>query len=365
MTRIAVLGSTGHTGRMVVDALRARGADVLACGRHPRTLAAMPGETRVVDVRSRDDVHDALHGVDAVANLAGPFLDTGHVPIEEAITHGVPYADTTGEQPFMVAARERHHERARIAGVAVVNALAFEYAFSDLTVRAHLPQGGDALHVLYRARSAHASAGTKKSILRVMASPARGHEDGQLVPTTPGAHTHRFATMSGARDGISFPGGEILTVPSHTAFRTVRTYMPGPASRARATRLLAPLARATLRGPVLAAAEALVDARHKAPENERARGEIYLDARIAEGDTRRLLIETPDPYLATAELMAEGILRLARRSGDGGVLAPAEALDARATLAALRERMPNLGVRAVKVLPAGVIELVSDDDKPL
>lgn len=367
--RIVVLGATGHTGKLAIDALRARGADVTACGRNRDALARLGDvETRVVDVRDRGSVHDALRGADGVANLAGPFLDTGHLPVEEAITHRVPYVDTTGEQWFMIQARERHHDRARAHGVPVVNAMAYEYAFADLAAHVHFPDGGDALHVLYRARRAQGSAGTKKSIVRVLASPAHGHEDGRLVPDAPGAHVHRFGTLDGWRDGISFPGGEILTIPNHVPFRTVRTYVPGPADRARATRMIAPLARALLRGPVLRAAEKIVEARHKPPRNDDARGEIYLTAERAGEPARHALVRTPDPYLATAEMVAEGITRLARRGpieGKGGVLAPAQALDARDVLHALRARMPTFGTHPVEVLPSGVVPPAGADDKPI
>lgn len=364
MARIVVFGATGHTGPLTVAALRARGAHVVACGRNRDALGRLDAasETRVVDVHARDEVREVVRGADGVANLAGPFLETGHVPIEEAVAHGVPYVDTTGEQAFMLQARERHHAAAQAAGVPVVNAMAFEYAFADFATHAHLPDGGETLHVLYRQRGAQGSAGTKKSIVRVLAAPALGHEKGHLVSATPGARTHRFATRDGWRDGISFPGGEILTVPSHTPFRTVRTYVPGPASRARTVRVLSPLARTLLRGPVLRAVERVVDARHEPPRNERARGEIYLDA-----GARHVLIDTPDPYVATGEVVAEAITRLARdgaRDHRAGVLAPAEALDAREILDALTKRMAAFGVRRVHVLPSGVATAIPEDDKP-
>lgn len=367
MPRVAVLGATGHTGRLTVDALLARGASVVACGRSKDTPAPHPAvPTRVVDVRDAIAVRDAVRDVDAVVNLAGPFLSTGQVPIEEAIARGIPYADTTGEQLFMLQARHRHDAAARKAGVAIVNALAFEYAFSDLATAAHFPEGGRALHVLYRPRRAQGSAGTKKTVVRVLASQAHGHENGALVKQNPGDHTHRFGTLDGWRDGVSFPGGEILTIPSHTPFRTVRTYVPGPPSRARTARRVAPLARAVLRGPLMRAAEMAIDAGHKTPENDEARGEIYLHAEggsaKATTESRWLLVRTPDPYLATAEILAEGILRLMRAPGSG-VLAPAQALDAHATLAALRARMPSFDLQRVQVLPEGVVRASADDDK--
>ncbi|HVM44880.1 MAG TPA: saccharopine dehydrogenase NADP-binding domain-containing protein [Candidatus Thermoplasmatota archaeon] len=321
--KVAVLAAGGHTGRMVVEQLRARGADV------------RPLTRREADAGDRAAVRAAIAGCDALVNLAGPFLRTGLAPVEAAIDARVAYVDTTGEQAFMAQVRERLDARARAEGVAVVNAMAYEYALGDLAARAFFPEGGDALHVLYRSPGARASAGTKKSVLRVMGAPTLAFEGGRLARAHAARHRRTFPTRDGPRTGASFAGGEVLTVPAHTPFRTVRTYVatrhPGRA------RLLAPVARIALRGALLRAAERLVDATHHAPSNDAARGEVHL---VAEPSGRHVVVTTPDPYLATAHVAAEGALRLAR-AGEAGVLAPAQAFDASDFLESMRKAVPG------------------------
>lgn len=341
-SRVTVLGATGHTGRMTVDALLRRGAEVLACGRNEDALREIAGRgvaTRAVDVADEAAVRAAIAGADAVLNLAGPFLATGDVAIRQAIAQRVPYADSTGEQAFMHRARQRHHDAARDAGIAVVNALAYEYALGDLAVKAKLPEGGTALHVLYRSRRTTPSAGTKKSIARVMAAPCLGYEDWKLRPVGNARFRRTFATSDGARMGVSFAGGEVLTVPRHTSFRTVRTYIQTRPRIARWMRVAAPLARVALRPPVLRMVERAIDRRHVAPANEDATGEVHL--LVEKG--RHVVVRTPDPYLATAEVLAEGAIRLPRAAATG-VVAPAEAFDAADVLAALRKTMPDFDV---------------------
>ncbi|HET6403541.1 MAG TPA: saccharopine dehydrogenase NADP-binding domain-containing protein [Candidatus Thermoplasmatota archaeon] len=324
--RIAVLGASGHTGRRVVEALRARGAE-------PLPLARSAGGP---DASDRAAVERAIEGCDAMVNLAGPFLRTGLAPVEAAIARGVPYVDTTGEQAFMARVRERLDAKARDAGVAVVNAMAYEYALGDLAARRFFPEGGDALHVLYRSQ-ASGSAGTKKSVLRVMGAPTLSYEGGRLTRVGSARWQRTFATKDGPRAGVSFAGGEVLTVPRHTPFRTVRTYFA--TKRAAQARALAPLARALLHGPLLAAAERLVDARHREPRNERARGEVHL---VREPSGEHVVVSTPDPYLLTAHVAAEGAVRVAKL-GRGGVLAPAEAFDARDFLEKIQAAVPGFG----------------------
>lgn len=340
--KLAVLGATGHTGALLVPALRERGAEVVACGRDAARLRKLEGEgvtTRQLDVADAAALDALFADVDGVANLAGPFLATGLKPVEAALRAGIAYVDTTGEQAFMHTVRERFHEKAVAAGVPIVNALAFEYSFGDLAARARFPEGGDELHVFYRPRRTSASAGTKKSVVRVMASQGLGYEDGRLVPVPAARHRRSFETADGERLGLSFAGGEVLTVPRHTPFRTVRTYVPTSPRNARLAPVLAPLARLALRGPVLDAVERAIDRRHRAPDNAKASGEIHLVTR-----DRHVVVHTPDPYVATAHVCAEGLSRLVAGTAKG-VLAPAEAFDANEILGVLKARMPGFDVR--------------------
>lgn len=323
-----MLGASGHTGSRVVDALKRRGADVRALTR------------KDADASQKASVRQAIQGADAVVNLAGPFLRNGLAPVEAAIEARVPYVDTTGEQAFMAQVRERLHGAAQEARVPIVNALAFEYAFGDLAAKRHFPKGGDALHVLYRPRSTAPSAGTKKSMLRVFAAPTLSYEEGKLRSISYGRYQKSFPTAEGPRSGAAFAGGEVLTVPRHTPFRTVRTYYQTKPSTARAARVLGPLARVALRGPVLRFADRRVDAKHQPPANAKARGEVHL---VAEPSGEHIVIETPDPYVATAEIAAEGALRLVG-AARAGVLAPAEAFDAQEMFDAMRKTMPAFHV---------------------
>ena len=324
--RIAVLAAGGHTGRRVVDALRRRGADVV------------PLTRKDCDARDRAAVRAKLRGADGIVNLAGPFLANGLAPVMAARDEGIPYVDTTGEQAFMSMVRDATSAR----DPPVVNAMAYEYALGDLAARAHFPEGGDALHVLYRNRGTQPSAGTKKSILRVMGARTLSYEEGKLVHVQAARWSRTFPTADGPRTGMSFAGGEVLTVPTHTPFRTVRTYVATTPANAKRAKLLAPLARVALRGALLRAAERYVDAKHRAPENERARGEVHL---VAEPSRRHVVVTTPDPYVATAELAAEAVVRLVGRT-EGGALAPAVAFDARDMLDSLAKTLSGLGVTA-------------------
>jgi putative NADH-flavin reductase len=71
--RIAVIGSTGRTGRLVLDEGLRREYSITAFTRRPEELAKVQGLRAVVagDGRSREDIHEAVSGQDAIISIVG------------------------------------------------------------------------------------------------------------------------------------------------------------------------------------------------------------------------------------------------------------------------------------------------------
>src|SRR5437016_5090413 len=69
--RIAVIGSTGRTGRLVLDEGLRRGYAMTAFTRRPVNLAGVQGLNAVVsgDARNLGDVRRAVHGQDAIISI--------------------------------------------------------------------------------------------------------------------------------------------------------------------------------------------------------------------------------------------------------------------------------------------------------
>ena len=72
--KIVVIGSTGRTGRLVLDEALRRGHSITAFTRRPDGLAGVRGLKSVVrgDGRSLDDIRRAVTGQDAVISIVGP-----------------------------------------------------------------------------------------------------------------------------------------------------------------------------------------------------------------------------------------------------------------------------------------------------
>ena len=70
-----------------------------------------------------------------VLNLVGPYTLYGRPVIQACVAHGAHYVDLTGEIPFVAQIIEAYDDRARNAGVKVVQVCGFEALPPDLAVQ--------------------------------------------------------------------------------------------------------------------------------------------------------------------------------------------------------------------------------------
>ena len=330
---IALLGATGYTGELVLRRGRELGLQLRLVGRNEKALAALTrsGEDyAVADARDEDALRLAFDGASVVASCAGPFLQLGDAPIRAAIHVGAHYLDTSGEQAFARLVYERHAEAARERGVVLLTCFGFDYVPGDLAARVAAIglEPVDEIVVAYSVQGVSTSAGTRRTMGRVIRQPQAAFANGILVESHFGATTRRVRFPFGERDVVEWGGTEPFTVPRHTNVRNVRSYVRASKLVARSAglaRVAAPLVR--LAGSVGSGPD----------ERRRARGRfvVVAEARRPAGG-RRVTLTGSDPYGLTALLIAHGAEALAKGEVLGsGALAPAEAFDARELIAEL------------------------------
>ncbi len=326
---LAVLGATGYTGRLVLEEARRAGLPLRLVGRRREALDALaePGEeTRVADARDEASLRAAFAEAAVVVSCAGPFLELGFAPVSAAVAAGAHYLDTSAEQEFVRGVHEKFGAAARAAGVVVIPAFGFDYAPGDLAARLAAEQVDgelDELVVAYDARQVGTSKGTRSTMAALMEQAQVAWQDGRLVPSRFGATTRRVRFPSGEKTVVEWAGTEPITVPRHTAVRNVRSDLRAPAVAASTGRLgglLAPLVRLTTRvGP-----DGPGEVRRR-----KARFTVVAEARGPGGAGHAVLTGT-DVYALTALLLVRGAQALiADEARAAGVLAPAEAFDAR------------------------------------
>lgn len=337
MEPLAVLGATGYVGRIVCECAREAGLPLRLVGRRRDALKARArdgDEIAVGDARDARGLAEALRGAFAVASTAGPFLAVGTGAIDAALDAGIHYVDPSPEQAFTRRVYEEYGERARERGVAVVPSLGFDYAVGDLA--AHLAADGlgplDEVVVAYSTAPFVPSAGSRTTIGHVLEQPQVSFVGGRLVRSRFGATTRRVRFPSGEATVVEWGGTEPLTVPRHVEVRNVRSYVRAPRVAALAGgvgRFAAPLVKLTGRiggGPT-------------EKGRRSARFAVVAEARGPAGG-RRAVLSGSDVYGLTALLLVRGAEALRAGAARGvGVLAPAEAFDARALVDRLAPRL--------------------------
>lgn len=349
--RIVVIGATGYTGRLVARELcgpREPGEGVTSpamvlTGRDPARVEGLVeeaggGEGAVVDVTDPSSLERGIRAGDAVINCAGPFAELGEPVVARCVAAGAWYVDTTGEQPWMRAMRERYHDPARAAGVAVVNGMAFEWALGDCA--AALLGPFRSLDVVYGWGGAASSRGTRRTSLRILGTRAWELEGGRWRRRPPGASRRRVRSGSG-REGwaITFGAGEVVTVPRWSDAETVRGWLVVGRRKALLARLLSPALPflVPLLRPLL---EPLATRPDDPTDEERAasRFTIRLEAETAAGERRAVEVRGADPYGLTAAIAVAGARRCLEADVPAGVLAPSQLVDPTSLLEGLRPR---------------------------
>jgi short subunit dehydrogenase-like uncharacterized protein len=325
--RVLVYGASGHTGRFVVDELLRRGLTPVLAGRSAERLDALGPryaglEHRVVGLDDPDLLRQAMEGVGAVINCAGPFLDTGIPIARAAVAAGAHYLDVTAEQPAVQELYRELDAAAREAGVAVVPAMAFYGGLADLLVSAALDgeSGADEVEIAIGLDRWWPTAGTRVTGERNTATRLV-IRDGALAPLAAPAPTGTWSYPGplGDQEVVELPFSEVITIARHLDVRELRSYIN-----------TAPIAQIRDAGtpPPTAVDEA-----------GRSAQQFVVEVVVRRGsETRRISAAGQDIYAFSAPIVVEGVVRLldGRFRGPGAV-APGEAFDAAEVLAALAE----------------------------
>ena len=372
---IVVYGATGFTGTLVTQALRAQGLDIVLSGRDARrldaqaeTLANGAGRIEVRPAAVHDDVAlaRAMAGAEMVVACAGPFSRLGEPVVAAAVRAGVPVLDVGGEQEYLRAIYERYESPARKRGVLVLSGMGLEVALGYLG--AHVvaraaadtaigaapapeePPRVDEVCVAYALNRFPPTAGTRMAAIDALSQPGWVWVGDRWDPVTP-MHERRvvnFGPGMGERATLSFPSGEVMTVPRHVHAGRVQTFLSlldtGPLGDVvtRVARLLSPAVPALVRSALGAQMRAhsgkgSADERPSATDRKFATFAVACEARLR-FEEARLVMSGRDPYGTTAAIAAWTVETLRARMQRGAlpagvctpseVFTPAEALEA-------------------------------------
>jgi short subunit dehydrogenase-like uncharacterized protein len=349
---IVVYGATGLVGGRVCTALDAADVPFVAVGRRRGALEKLARLVGATDWRIAELEHDALvaafKGARVVVNCAAPLAEVGEQVLLATLAAGAHYIDLGGDQAFIHAMYERHDSTARKAGRAVVPGCGLNCAIGDWAsawAALHvcgLADQGDVIRTAPAARLADdepldeiavsyifddlvLSPGSQRAVFGNL------HNRGlvwqrdrweQIANAAERRKVNAGPAMGGQRDAVSFPGGDVITVPRHVAARTVHTFVSTTRSQA-ATTALRLLARAM---PLVPKRATDLFAAYQPHEEEYARTRFAVIAQARRGfSAAQVSVSGDDQYRATAGIAAWIARSLAARdAGPVGMRAPSE-----------------------------------------
>ncbi|HUS33179.1 MAG TPA: saccharopine dehydrogenase NADP-binding domain-containing protein, partial [Kofleriaceae bacterium] len=272
-SNIVVYGATGLVGGRVCTALDAAEVPFIAAGRRRMALDKLARLVEPAGVRVAEIEHAALvkafEGASVVINCAGPLAEMGEAVLVAALEAGAHYVDIGGDQAFLHDIYERYESSARKAGKVVVPGCGLNCAIGDWAAAwasahvcgvadegdvvraAQAPRLGedqplDEVAVSYLFDDLVLSPASQKAVFGNLHTRGLAWRRDRWETVTPGIEKKRVNAgpeMGGERDAVSFPGGDVVTVPRHIAANRVQTYLSMTRSQV-ATTALRFLARA-------------------------------------------------------------------------------------------------------------------------
>jgi short subunit dehydrogenase-like uncharacterized protein len=371
---ILVYGATGFTGALVAQALRAQGLDLVLSGRDAGRLDALAEtldgagrlEVRPAAVHDSAALARAVAGTEMVVACAGPFARLGEPVVAAAVQAGVPLLDVAGEQQYLRAVYERFESTARKRGVLVLSGMGLEIALGDLGAHVVARAAADTaigaapapdetprvdeVCVAYGLDRFPPTTGTRMAALDALSDPGWVWIGDRWDPVPPLSERRvvNFGPGMGERATLSFPSGEVMTVPRHVHAGRVQTFLSlldaGPIGDAvtRVARLLSPALPALVRTALAAQMRAHIgkgspSEQPSATDRKFARFAVACEARLRFEDAR-LVVSGRDPYGITAAIVGWAVETLRARMRRGAlpagvrtpseIFAPAESLEA-------------------------------------
>jgi len=306
---LLIYGSTGYTGRLILQEALARGLRPSLAGRNPDSVRAQAEplglEWRAAAIDDRAAMDAALEDAKVVLHCAGPFAQTWRAMSDACLRRRAHYLDITGELAVFEGLAARDSE-AHDSGIMLLPGVGFDVVPSDC-LAAHLARRlPDAVHLSLAFRAfGGASRGTLATMVANLGTPGAVRRNGRIVAVPQGWRTRKIDFGDGKlRDATTIPWGDVSTAWHSTGIPNIEVYVsmrPALRRAAIASRWLGPVLRS---GIVRRSLASLVRSGPSGPtDEERARGASLLwgEAVAASGERVESRLRGASGYTLTAQ----------------------------------------------------------------
>ena len=348
---VVVYGATGLVGRRVSADLDRGGVALVIAGRRADAIDALgarlpSADKAIATLGEPEALVRAFTGAKVVVNCAGPLGEVGEPVVVAALAAGAHYVDLGGDQTYVHELFERHDSTARRAGRVVVPGCAVDCLLGDLAAAwaaQHVCGAGDdgdavrtgpvtrlaedrpldEVTVSYVFDDLVLSPGSQKALFGALGTRALVWKRDRWEQASSSHKRVNAGTLfGGERDAISFPGGDVLTIPRHVAARSVQTFV-STTRRAAAAAAMRLVARAL---PLVPKKATELLAPYTPSEDEYGRTRFAVVAQARRGFSAAQVVVRGRDIYQTSGAIAAWVARalVARPAGPVGMRAPAE-----------------------------------------
>ena len=178
--KVLVYGASGYTGKLVAESLADRNIPFVFAGRSRERLEeglkivqerlGRPFEAEIgVASNTVEEILPLLDGVEVMINVAGPFMQLAWPMVEACLQAGCHYVDTTGEQDWTLAIKEKFGQAFEDKGLLLAPATSYMWTAGALAAEVVLEtEGVDSLDIVYQIDHGLPSEASTKSFLRMI-----------------------------------------------------------------------------------------------------------------------------------------------------------------------------------------------------
>lgn len=324
-------GATGETGMLVAEEAVRRGQKPVLAGRSEQKLVSLAERLGlpwiVLDLQDQAQLQKALSEVEAVLNVAGPFMATAPALVAACLSTGTHYLDISGEIPVLQYLLT-HDNEARTRGVALIGGVGFGSVATNglATYVANQLPGATTLEVAAKADNRRSSRGATKSTLEVLARGGYVYRNGRLISYRLGKGLKKLQFPNGPIDMLPVPSGDLVAAHYATGIPNVTAFLPFR----RAVVPFLPLLQGLLSiRPLRQQLEAAIEKRgggRSGEVEERTQPTSYSWARATDQHGRQVeaWLELGEGYQFTAASSVQAVIRVLR-DHPVGTLMPAQA----------------------------------------
>jgi hypothetical protein len=192
--KVFVYGASGYTGKLVAESLASRHIPFVCAGRNRdrleeslKIVEERLGRSFEADIAvASNNVEEQLpllQDVDVVINVAGPFMQIAWPVVEACLQANCHYLDTTGEQDWVLAIKEKYGQAFADKGLLLNPANSYMWAAGAIAAEVVLEtEGVDSLDILYQIDNGLPSEASTKSFLRMVCNDQFYLEQNELKP---------------------------------------------------------------------------------------------------------------------------------------------------------------------------------------